>query len=108
MNLDLGLNSALMEEMKTIGFHKELLLQQRCLMEKQKEVIEYFENMIPFEVPLAKVLRSMCLQCIIDRGVNKKVYSRICDDIAMTYGAEHVVSMFNLARMNLFYPQGQR
>ena len=42
----------------------------------------------------------------MDRGVNKKVYARICDDIAMTYGAEHIVSLSNLARIGLFYPDG--
>lgn len=77
-------------------------------MDKEKDVIEYFENLIAFEVPLPKILRSMCLQCIIDKGVNKKVYARICDDIAITYGAEHIVSMSNLARTGLFFDQGNR
>ena len=48
----------------------------------------------------------MCLQCIIERGVSKKHYGRICDDIAMTYGAEQIVSMSNLARIGLFYQDG--
>lgn len=62
--------------------------------------------MIAFEVPLPKVLRSMCLQSIIDRGINKKHYGRICDDICTTYGEEHIVSMSNLAKLGLFYEQG--
>ena len=77
-------------------------------MDREKDVIEYFENLIPFEVPLAKILRSMCLQCLIDRGVHRKTYARICDDIVMTYGAEHVVSMSHLARIGLFYQEGTR
>ena len=48
----------------------------------------------------------MCLQCIIDRGVHKKTYSRICEDIAFTYGMQHILSMTNLASLGLFYEQG--
>ena len=36
------------------------------------------ENLIPFEIPIEKVLRSMALECIIEKGVNKKTYARIC------------------------------
>lgn len=75
-------------------------------MDKDREIVEYFENMIAFEAPLAKVLRSMCLQSIIDRGIHKKYYGRICDDIASTYGEEHIITMTNLARLGLFYEQG--
>lgn len=50
----------------------------------------------------------MCLQCLIDRGVSRKHYNRICDDIAMTYGAEHAISLSNLSRIGLFYEQGSR
>jgi len=28
----------------------------------------------------------MCLQSIVDRGIHRKHYGRICDDIVMTYG----------------------
>jgi hypothetical protein len=50
----------------------------------------------------------MCLQSIIDRGISKKHYGRICDDIVMTYGGEHIISLTNLAKMGLFYEQGSR
>lgn len=64
--------------------------------------------MIPFETPLPKVLRSMCLQSILDRGISRKLYGRICDDIVMTYGGEQIISLTNLAKLGLFYEQGSR
>jgi hypothetical protein len=48
----------------------------------------------------------MCLQSIIDRGVNKKIYGKICEDICFTYGLQHIISMTNLANIGLFYEQG--
>lgn len=42
------MNSILMEEIKTIGFQKELIMQQKCILESDKEIIEYMENLIPF------------------------------------------------------------
>ena len=44
----INLKALLVEEMKTIGFHKELILQQQCLQENSKDLVEYCENMIPF------------------------------------------------------------
>lgn len=61
------------------------------------------ENLIPFEIPLEKVIRSMALQCIIEKGVNKKTYARICDDIVFTYGMQHILSLTNLSNLGLFY-----
>ena len=62
--------------------------------------------MIAFELPLEKILRSMCLQSIIDKGIHRKIYPRVCEDIAITYGTEQVITMTNLAKMGLFYEQG--
>ena len=48
----------------------------------------------------------MCLQCLVDKGVNRKIYNRICEDIVLTYGMQHIISMTNLANLGLFYEQG--
>lgn len=78
------------------------------MQEGSNDIVEYFENLIPFEVPLEKVLRSMCLQSIIDKGIHRKFYHRICEDIAMTYGGEQIISLFNLAKLGLFYEKGSK
>ncbi len=50
----------------------------------------------------------MCLEAQIDKGVNKKIYGRICTDICYTYGMQHVISLSNLAKMGLFYWKGSQ
>ena len=83
-------------------------MQQECIQEISKDIVEYCENLIPFEVPLEKVLRSMCLQSLIDKGVHKKFYGRICEDIVMTYGGQQIISLTNLAKLGLFYEKGTK
>lgn len=48
----------------------------------------------------------MALQCIIQKGINKKTYARVCDDIVFTYGMQHILSLTNLANLGIFYPEG--
>jgi len=48
----------------------------------------------------------MALQCIIEKGINKKTYAKICEDVVFTYGMQHILSMTNLANLGLFYPEG--
>ena len=48
----------------------------------------------------------MALQCIIEKGINKKTYARICEDIVFTYGMQHILSLTNLANLGLFYAEG--
>lgn len=48
----------------------------------------------------------MALQCIIEKGINKKAYAKICEDVVFTYGMQHILSMTNLANLGLFYPEG--
>lgn len=57
---------ALSESMKTIGFHKELMLTQQCLLGNgEKEIPEYYSNLIPFGLPLEKLMRPLCLHSVI-------------------------------------------
>jgi hypothetical protein len=94
---------ALQEDINTISFHKELMLQQETLLEDDGELIEYYENMIPFDMPLEGILRNMAIECIVKRGVPPKVYSKICQDIVFTYGIKHIVSLTHLANLGIFY-----
>jgi hypothetical protein len=48
----------------------------------------------------------MILQSIIDKGVHRKVYGKLCEDLVFTYGMQHVISLTNLSRLGLFYEQG--
>lgn len=87
MKNHINISSALAESMKTISFHKELMMMQRCIMgSSDKEVLEYYENLIPFGLPLEKLMRALCLYSLVEKGINKKVYKTLCTDIIQCYG----------------------
>lgn len=75
INTHVNLCSALMDEMKTIGFYKEVSMVQRCIMgEGEKEIPEYYENLVCFGQPLEKLLRPLCIYSIVEKGVHKKMF----------------------------------
>jgi hypothetical protein len=59
--------------------------------------------MIPFDIPLENIIKNMAIQCIVNKGVPPKVYSKICDDIVFTFGLKHIVSLTHLANLGIFY-----
>jgi len=40
---------------------------------------------------------------IIEGGISRKRYGKLCDDIVMTYGGEQIISLTNLAKLGLLY-----
>ena len=51
----------LLDDIKSVRFNKELLLQQNILLDRGTEIVEYYENMIPFDVPLENILKNMTI-----------------------------------------------
>lgn len=48
----------------------------------------------------------MCIQSIIAKGIHKKIYGKLCEEICMSYGLPFIVSLTNLANLGLFYEAG--
>jgi hypothetical protein len=66
LNTHVTICSNLLLEMKTISFYKEVSMMQRCIIgDAGKEIPEYYENLIPFGLPLEKVLRPLCVYSIV-------------------------------------------
>jgi len=93
--------------MKTISFFKEVSMMQRCIMgEGEREIPDYYENLICFGLPLEKILRPLCLYSIIERGVHKKIFRPLVTEIIQCYGPESIMSLSSLARLGMFNEQG--
>ena len=103
----INITYAISESMKTIGFHKELMLMQQCLLgASNKEIPEYYSNLVPFGVPLEKLMRPLCLYSIIEKGIHKKTYRPLCEDIIQCYGGQHIISLSYMAKLGLFNEEG--
>lgn len=59
--------------MKTISFFKNLNIEQGIIIgAKTQQSLEHLEVMIALQKSLTKILRLLCMQSLIDNGLNKK------------------------------------
>eukprot|EP01017_Pseudomicrothorax_dubius_P028117 TRINITY_DN3320_c0_g1_i12.p1 TRINITY_DN3320_c0_g1~~TRINITY_DN3320_c0_g1_i12.p1 ORF type:complete len:230 (-),score=63.40 TRINITY_DN3320_c0_g1_i12:35-724(-) len=65
--------------------------------------LDFIEMMIAKQAPLTKVLRLLCLQCLIDNGLKQKSFDYFRREILHTYGFEHLVTLKNLEKSGLLY-----
>ena len=57
-------------------------------------------------MPLENIIKNMAVQSIMNKGVHRKVYGKICEDICFTHGLKHIISMTHLANLGIFYESG--
>ena len=48
----------------------------------------------------------MSVQSIVSKGIHKKVYGKICEDICISYGFNFIPALSHLANLGLFYEAG--
>ena len=63
---------------------------------KQKETIDYCEVLMALSEPLEKVLQLICMQSLMDNGIDKKALQIIEKDIFLTYGYSNLSLIDNL------------
>ena len=68
----------------------------------------YIERCIGVKEPLAKVLRLICLQCLVNNGFKQKLLDYYRREIAHTYGFEHLLTLANLENMGMLRLSGSR
>lgn len=80
---------------------------QRCTMgEGEKEIPEYYENLICFGQPLEKILRPLCVYSMVEKGVHKKLFKPLVTEITHCYGPESVITLTSLSKLGMFNEQG--
>lgn len=68
--------------MRTIEFYKDLLIEQSTILGvASNQALEYIEMIIGLGAPLHKVLRLLCLQSLVDKGIKGKVFDEIRKEI---------------------------
>lgn len=64
---------------------------------------EYIEDLISAKQPIVRVLRLLCLQCVLGNGLKPKVFEHFCREILQTYGFEHMLTLENLQKAGLLF-----
>jgi len=87
-------------------FHTQWQVERQMMEEKNK--VEYIEDCIARHVPLATVIRLLCLQSIIAGGFKERQYNSLRTLIIHTYGFEVLLSLQNLQKLGLFRIRGSK
>ncbi|CAG8535444.1 3238_t:CDS:10, partial [Ambispora leptoticha] len=101
-----GIAEEIMAHTVTPEFNKALEVQQNLVA--GIDIVtqnDYIEEMIGRQVPLVQVLRLLCLQSLVNGGIKPKSFDFFKKEILQTYGFEHLQSLLNLERLNLFIKQ---
>ncbi|CAG8747928.1 7256_t:CDS:2, partial [Funneliformis caledonium] len=105
--LDTGIAEEIMAYTVTHEFNKALEVQQNLAAGIDINLQnDYIEEMINRQVPIVQVLRLLCLLSIVNGGLKQKSFEFFKKEILQTYGFEHLQTLLNLERLNMFVKQG--
>lgn len=68
-----------------------------------KDSIGFIEDFIYKQVNPLTALRLMCLLCVVQDGLSSKQYRSLSKVFCQSFGHEHVVTLYHLKKLKLFY-----
>lgn len=68
----------------------------------------YIEKCIGIKEPLTKVLKLICLQCLVNNGFKSKLFDYYRQEVIHSYGFEQILTLSNLEQVNLLRGSGPR
>ncbi|CAG8819650.1 23535_t:CDS:2, partial [Cetraspora pellucida] len=106
LKIHTGIAEEIMAHTVTPEFNKALEVQQNLVAGIDVNTQnEHIEEMINRQVPLTQVLRLLCLQSLVNGGLKQKSIEFFKKEILQTYGFEHLQTLLNLERLNMFFKQ---
>ncbi|RIA91417.1 vacuolar protein sorting 33A [Glomus cerebriforme] len=102
-----GIAEEIMAYTVTPEFNKALEVQQNLAAGIDINLQnDHIEEMINRQVPILQVLRLLCLLSLVNGGLKQKSFEFFKKEILQTYGFEHLQTLLNLERLNMFIKQG--
>jgi len=90
-------------------FRKMVETQQNILATgNEKQILDYIEDCIIRLDPLPKVLRLLCLHCVVKNGLAAKDYDNLRKELVQSYGHFVLLTLNNLEECGLFFKQGNK
>ncbi|CAG8487222.1 8957_t:CDS:10 [Diversispora eburnea] len=99
-----GIAEEIMGVTVTPEFNKSLEVQQIAGVDVNTQN-DCIEEMINRQVPLIQVLRLLSLQSLVNGGLKQKNFEFFKKEILQTYGFEHLQTLLNLEKLNMFVKQ---
>lgn len=79
---------------------------ERAIMDSDDSALREIQEMVFRHAPLAKVLRLLCLYCVVHDGLSRLALERMKLHLVRTYGHELLFSFENLERLGLLFEHG--
>ncbi|CAG8459081.1 4227_t:CDS:10, partial [Scutellospora calospora] len=106
LRIHTGIAEEIMAYTVTPEFNRALEVQQNLVAGIDVNTQnEYIEEMINRQAPITQVLRLLCLQSLVNGGLKQKFFEFFKKEILQTYGFEHLQTLLNLERVNMFSKQ---
>ncbi|RLN59306.1 hypothetical protein BBJ28_00012880 [Nothophytophthora sp. Chile5] len=87
---------------------RELWQLERGIMDQADDALEAIEDLIFRHEELSKVLRLLCLYCVVNDGLTRRDLERSKLHLVRAYGHELLFSLDNLAQLRLLYERSPR
>jgi len=75
---------------------------------KPQETIDFLETQILKQAELAKILRLLCLQSLVDAGIKQVALETTKRNIIQAYGFQHLITLSNLERAGILKREGEK
>ncbi len=97
------------EKTDSEDFRESLQVEQEFFNGSDTDKINtYIEKCIASKQPLQKVLRLICLQCLVNNGFKAKLLDYYRREIVHAYGFEHLLTLHNLEQIGLLKTAGPK
>ncbi|KAG7400624.1 Vacuolar protein-sorting-associated protein 33 [Phytophthora boehmeriae] len=84
---------------------RDLWQLERRIMDQAESVLDTIDDLIFRHEDLRKILRLLCLYCVINDGMERRDLERFKLHIVRAYGHELIFSFHNLERLGVLYEQ---
>ncbi|XP_026314252.1 vacuolar protein sorting-associated protein 33A [Hyposmocoma kahamanoa] len=94
------------ETIDTFDFHDTVQCEEDFLnCVDNEKVCSFIEDLIAQKVPLTKILRLICLQCVTGSGLKPKVLEYYKKELVQVYGLKTWLTLCNFEKCGLLKPQ---
>jgi len=99
------------DELMAKPSHYRRIKTEQCIVDglaKPQETLDFVETQIAKQAPLARTLRLLCLQSLVESGIKQVALDAMKREIIQAYGFEHILTLSNLEKAGLLRRDGEK
>jgi hypothetical protein len=99
------------DELMAKPSHYRRIKTEQCIVDglaKPQDTLDFVETQIAKQAPLARTLRLLCLQSLVESGIKQVPLDAMKREIIQAYGFEHILTLSNLEKAGLLRRDGEK